>query len=274
MKIFSQIISYVLPVFYLAVIYIYYLIFTGKKKTLVNKTTVILSSLLVLHLLEIVSRNIALRTMPFSSTHDAYSFIAFSILLVYMISEFGMKNRGAGLFILSIALLLELLSVIHMNWEPETNELLANKTFAFHASFSIAGYTALLLAAIYALMYIIQNNNLKKRRLGNMFSQLPALNYLERMSIRSVITGIILLGIGIILGHYQAEVMIGTFWPDDLKVIATDAVWLVYLITYIIISVKKWHGERVAYLALYGFLILIIGSGVALYLFDSFHKFN
>ena len=138
----------------------------------------------------------------------------------------------------------------------------------------ITGYTALSLAAIYALMYIIQNNNLKKRKLGNLFIQLPALTYLEKMSLRSVVTGIVLLGIGILLGHYQALVMIGDFWPKDVKVILSDAVWLLYVAGFIITSVKRWRGEKMAYMSLYGFLILIVGGGIIIYMSESFHKFN
>lgn len=274
MKVLSQIISFSLPVLYLMVIYVYYLIFSGKNKSLVHKTTPILLFLVVCHIIEIVTRNIALNTMPLSTTHDAYAFIAFSILLVYMISELGLENRGAGLFILFFALVLELLSAFNMSWEPETNALLINKTFAIHASMSITGYTALSLAAIYALMYIIQNNNLKKRNLGKLFLQLPALTYLEKMSVRSVITGIVLLGIGILLGHYQASVMIGEFWPRDIKVIVSDGVWLLYVAGYILTILKKWSGEKMAYLSLYGFLILIVGGGIIIYMSESFHKFN
>lgn len=274
MKVLSQIISYSLPVLYLLVIYIYYLIFSEKNKSLVSRTTPILLFLVVCHLIEIFARNISLGTMPLSTLHDAYAFIAFSILLVYMISELGLENRGAGLFILFFALILQLISTINMSWVPETNELLTNKTFAIHASMAITGYTALSLGAIYALMYIIQNNNLKKRRLGKMFSQLPALTYMEKMSLRSVVTGIIALGVGLLLGHYQALVMIGEFWPKDVKVIISDAVWLIYLAGYILTSVKKWRGEKLAYLSLYGFIILIIGGGIIIYMSESFHKFN
>jgi ABC-type uncharacterized transport system permease subunit len=274
MNVLSQIISYSLPLLYLLVIYVYYLIFSGKYKSLVNKTTPILLVLVICHIVEIVTRNIALGTMPLSTTHDANAFVAFSILLVYMISEMGLQNRGAGLFILSFALIFELLSAFNMSWEPETNELLINKTFAIHASLSITGYTALSLAAIYALMYIIQNNNLKKRKLGTLFLQLPALTYLEKMSMRSVFTGIILLGIGIMAGHYQALVMIGEFWPKDIKVIVSDTVWILYVGGYLATVIKNWRGEKMAYLSLYGFLILIVGGGIIIYMSESFHKFN
>lgn len=276
MKVISQIISYSLPILYLLVIYVYYLIFTGKNKSLVKKTTPILLVFVVLHLIEIITRNIALNNMPLSTTHDAYAFVAFSILLVYMISEIGLDNRGAGLFILSFSLILELISAFNMSWETETNELLTNNTFAVHASLSVTGYTALSLGAIYALMYIIQNNNLKKRNLGNLFTQLPALNYLEKMSMRSVLTGIILLGIGLFLGHYQAMTnpLIGEFFPNDMKVIVSDAVWLVYVIGYLIVVMKKLRGAKLAYISLYGFIILIIGGGIIIYMSESFHKFN
>ena len=274
MKVFSQIISYSIPVLYLLVIYVYYLIFSEKKKGLVDKTTPIVLFLVICHLVEIFTRNIALNTMPLSTTHDAYSFVAFSILLVYMISELGLQNRGAGLFILSFSFILELFSAFNMSWEPETSELLTNRTFAVHASLSITGYTALSLAAIYALMYIIQNNNLKKRNLGKLFTQLPALTYLEKMSMRSVITGIIVLGVGLLLGHIQAMELIGEFWPNDIKVIISDAVWLLYFIGYLIIVAKKWRGEKMAYLSLYAFIILIVGGGIVIYMSESFHKFN
>ena len=276
MKVFSQIISFSLPVLYMLVIFVYYQIFSGKNKSLVKKTTPILLVLIVFHLIEIVTRSIALNNMPLSTTHDAYAFIAFSILLVYMISELGLDNRGAGLFILSFSFILEILSVLNMSWETETNELLTNKTFAVHASLSVTGYTALSLGALYALMYIIQNNNLKKRNLGNLFTQLPALNYLEKMSMRSVLTGIIVLGIGLFLGHYQAlaNPLIGEFFPNDMKVIVSDAVWLIYLLGYLIIFFKQWRGAKLAYLSLYGFLILIVGGFIIIFMSDSFHKFN
>lgn len=269
---FSQIISYLLPVLYLGAVYLYYLLFTEKNKSLVTKTTWILGILAFIHLVEILSRNLALNTMPFSTAHDAYSFIAFSVLFVYMISELGMEQRGAGLFIISIAFILELFSVVHMSWQAETNEMLSNKTFAIHASMAITGYTGLLLAAIYSLMYIIQNHNLKKRNIGNVFQQLPSLTYLEKMNKRSVVTGIIVLGIGIMLGHYQMMI-IGEYQPKDLKVIITDVVWILYIIVYLVAMKNNWSGERMAYWSLYGFLIFIVGGGLMIYASDSFHKF-
>ncbi len=274
MKLFSQILSFSLPVLYLCVIYLYYMIYQGKSKRFTKKTTVFLVLLLVLHGLEIITRNISIHTMPLSSIHDSYSFLAFSILFVYMFLEMGLENKGSGLFILSLAGIFEVLSAFTLNWEAETNELLSNPSFAIHASLSIMGYTALSISAIYALIYLIQNNNLKKRNLGKLFVQLPAITYLESMGIRSVIIGIVLLGAGILLGHFQALKMIGDFWPNDIKVIISDAVWIIYLGGFIISKLLKWRGKRMAYVSLIGYIILIIGGGIIIFMSETFHKFN
>ena len=269
----GQVLSYMMPVLYLIVLYLYYLVFSGKNKRLASKTTYFLAVLLIAHSAEILIRNITLNTMPLSTAHDAYSFLAISILFVYMIIEMGMSERGSGLFILSFAFILQLISINYLSWVPETNPLLTNASFAIHASLAIMGYTALSLSAIYATMYLAQKRNLKQRKMGKLFTQLPALNFLERLSMRAVIVGIVLLGLGLIFGHRQAYKSIGSYWPNDIKVMLSDAVWMAFVIGIILSKRLKWGGKQNAYYILSIFFFLIIGGVVVLYLTESFHQF-
>ena len=168
-QIIGQVLSYLLPILYMAVLYMYYAIYSGKQKSWTFKTTTVLILLLFIHGTEIVIRNIALDTMPLSTAHDALSFLAFSLLFVYLIIEMGMSERGSGMFIVLFAFLLQLVSLRYLSWEPETNALLTNPSFAIHASISIMGYTALSISAIYSLLYLIQKKNLKKPQLRKTF---------------------------------------------------------------------------------------------------------
>lgn len=274
MKDISQFLSYILPLLYLALIYVYYAIFAEKRKSWSNYTTLFLGILLIIHGFEIGLRHAVLKTIPLSTVHDALSFLSFSILFVYMIIELRLKNKGSGIFILSFAFILELISTFNLTWEAETNELLSSPTFAIHASLSIMGYTAMSISTLYAIMYIIQNHNLKKRNLGKLFTQLPALSFLEMMSIQSAFMGIILLGIGLLLGHIQAEAVMGEFWPNDIKVIATDIVWILYLAGYIIAQFLRVRGRKMAYLSIAGYFILVVGGFLIVYLTETFHEFN
>ena len=109
--------------------------------------------------------------------------------------------------------------------------------------------------------------------MGKLFTQLPALNFLERLSIRAVIVGIVLLGIGLIFGHRQAYKTIGSYWPNDIKVMLSDAVWMAYVIGFMLSKKLRWGGKKNAYYSLFLFLILIVGGVFVLYLTESFHQF-
>lgn len=274
MKVFSQTLSYILPLLYLAVVYLYYGIFLGKRKSLAGKTTPLLVALLFAHAVEIATRLLALKTMPLSTVFDGLSFLAFSILFIYTLIESSVKNKSSGLFVLLFAFLVKLLSSFSYSWEQETSDLLSSPTFAVHAFLTLIGCTAITLSALYAVMYIIQHRNMKQRRFGVFYRQMPPVDYLERMSIRSVALGVITLGLGIVLGHLETARVFGSSWIPDPKVIITDVIWALYSISYILARAFRWRGRWMAYLSLSGFLVLMT-SGILVYVVSgTFHKFN
>lgn len=269
----GQTLNYLLPALYLGVTYFYYMIYTGRSREWAMKSSWVLAILLIINGTEILIRNLVLGTMPLSNAHDAYSFLAFSLLFVYLIIEMGMKEKGSGLFIMFFGFLLQVVALRYLSWEPETSPLLSNPSFAIHASLAIMGYTAFSLSAIYALLYLIQQRNLKSRNLGKLFNQLPALNYLERLTTRSTLVGIILMGIALIFAHRMARITIGSYWPSDPKVIMSDAVWVIYLVGYLLARLLKWRGKRQAYVALSLFILLIVGAGLVIIGTETFHQF-
>lgn len=273
MKTLSLALSYLLPALYLGTVLLYYQIFFKKKKSLERFTTYFLVTLLAVHLFEIAIRWFGLHVVPVSTATDAMSFLAYSILTIYLIIELSIKNKASGFFIMTFAFVAEVVSAVNYNWEPETNELLINTPFAIHASLNIAGYTALSLSAIYALLYVIQNRNMKLRRFNVIYDQLPALTYLEMMSIRSVLIGIVLMGGGLLLGHIQTLKVFGSFWLSDPKVVVSDLVWLFYVLGYLGARAFRWRGRWMAFLALSGFTVLMLGGVIVVVLAESFHEF-
>ncbi len=273
MQFVSQFLSYLLPVLYLILLYIYYNIFTGKNRKYESKTQTLLLVLLIIHGVEIILRQLYLKAMPLSSAFDASSFLAFSILLVYYIIERSFENRASGFFIILFAFFPALISAFNHVWEKESNPLLANPTFAIHASLNVIGYTALAISAIYALMYIIQYKNIKQRRFNRIYDQLPPVTYLENMSKRAVLIGIILMGVGIMLGHFQTKQAFGRYFYWDPKVIMTDFIWLMYLGVYVTSHFKKWSARSMAYLSIFGFSILLVSIIIVFSIGKSFHEF-
>ena len=273
MKLLSQIFNYLLPLLYLGAITVYYLIFFHKKKELEKHTTAVLYFLILFHGISIIFRLIALKMLPLTTIFDSFSFLAFSMVAVYLTIELSIKNKSTGIFVLTLAFVFKTISTFHFTWQIEKNEILSNPTYAVHAALTVIGYTALSLSAIYAILYIIQHHKMKKKKFDRLSMQLPPLTYLERMSIRSVFIGIVLMGIGILLGHFQALMVLGKFWLNDPKVIVTDLIFAFYFFGYIMSHLFKLRGRWMAVISLTGYVFLL-GSVISLVTAsESFHIF-
>lgn len=272
MYLIDRVLILILPFLYLMLLYGYSQIFFGHAPRYEHKTRVLFSLVLLIHAFELLLRQVYLKAMPLSSIFDALSFLAFSILLVYFLIERIYKNQASGFFILIFAFFPILIASFNPAWQQESNPLLANPLLAIHASLNIMGYTALVIGAVYALLYLIQFQNIKQRRFTRIFDQLPPLVYLGKMSKGAVLLGIIIMGLGLTLGHLQTKKIFGQFFLPDIKVILTDTIWLFYVAAYSIAHLKKWSTRLLAYLSVGGFLFLLavlIGVGFG----KSFHTF-
>lgn len=270
----SKSLSVLLPLFYLILLFIYGQIFFGRTKRLENKTFAMLLIVAFIHGIEITLRGISTGSIPLTTLFDAFSFLAFSILIVYMIIEILTKNKATGLYVFILPFILQTISSMLYNRGVTTNPLLSNPIFAVHAVLSVIGYTAIFISALYALLYIMLNMNIKNHRFGLLYDKLPPLALLESMSIRSVKIGIILLGLGLLVGHFRAYDFFNTYWPLDPKVIISDVIWICYFSGFFISQIFKWRGRWMAYLSLSGFFILLIANILLKLLSDTFHQFN
>ncbi len=273
MKLISQIMNYLLPLLYLGAVTIYYSIFFNKKKELERYTIHVLIFLIAFHGISIIFRLLALQMLPLTTIFDSFSFLAFSLLAVYLPIELSIKNKSTGIFVLTLAFIFKTVSSFHFKWNIETNEILANPTYAIHAAMTVIGYTALSLSAIYAILYLVQHRKMKRKKFDLLSMQLPPLTYLERMSIRSVFIGIILMGVGILLGHFQALAVLGKFWLSDPKIIITDLIFLFYFLGYVVSQTLKLRGRWMAVISLTGYVFLLSSAIALVVASKSFHVF-
>ena len=273
MKQTSQILNYILPLLYVGTIIAYYFIFFHKKKELERHTTPILLFLLLFHGISIVFRLVSLQMLPLTTIFDSFSFLAFSIVAVYLVIELSIQNKSTGIFVLTLAFIFKTISAFHFTWHIKQNEILSNPTYAIHAALTVIGYTALSLSAIYAILYLIQHRKMKRKKFDILSMQLPPLTYLERMSIRSVSIGIVIMGVGILLGHFQAQAVLGKFWINDPKIIFTDLIFGFYFFGYLLSQAFKLRGRWMAIISLTGYSFLL-GSAISLVIVsESFHIF-
>ncbi|GEJ57977.1 cytochrome C assembly family protein [Anaeromyxobacter diazotrophicus] len=129
--------------------------------------------------------------------------------------------------------------------------------------FSAAGGVVLFAFAFaVALMYLLQEREVKGKRFGALFSRLPSLDALDRLNQRLVRGGFAVYSVALVTGALVAKNAWGSFWTWDPQQVAALVVWLLYggMVQLRHLGV---HGRRYALLTLAGFA-LVIGSMIAM----------
>lgn len=226
-----------------------------------------------IHLTYLIIHSIHFHHFPVSSRAEFLSLVALCIGFVYAVAERKHHDANTGVFFIALMVATQTWSSILMEPTTAAPVLHENPIYAIHVIFTVFGFTALALSALYALMYILLSRQLKSRKLGLIFQRLPPLNTLENMSRLATLFGIGLLGVGLMTGHFLALYVLEDFSFMDPKIIITYVAWTVYLIGYIVVKWRGLSGLRMGYLSLGGYLTLIAAMVVVNSFFYTFHSF-
>src|SRR5256714_14016477 len=101
---------------------------------------------------------------------------------------------------------------------------------SIHAALLSLAYGAFGLSSVAALMYLTQEHNLKFHKLQAIFSLLPPIQRLETVAGRLLLSGFILLTVGLGIGAYDL-VRLGNAgaYRGDPKIVWSAVVWFIYL---------------------------------------------
>jgi len=188
------------------------------------------------------------------------SAVAISTLLVLFIYAMGLLKhgiRGLGLIILPITAIPLLL----LPWLPELTLVLIKTTSALeagHLLISLLSYAVLTLAAAHALMYLLIDRSLKRKRINKLFRHLPSLQEISNHMSAQVRLAVWLLGIGIALGlSWQWEASSSITLLNH-KVLLSLFSWGLLLWLHLMSRRSGWHGKRISIMVLtaYGLLLL------------------
>jgi len=131
-----------------------------------------------------------------------------------------------------------------------------------HISVAAAGVALFAIAFGVALMYLLQEREVKGKRFGVLFSRLPPLDALDRLTQRLVRAGLAVWSVALVSGAGVAQAVWGKGWPWDVQVLFSLVVWGLYF-ALVWMRHRGIHGRRFAVLTVVGFIV-ILGSRVGL----------
>jgi len=213
----------------------------------------------------------SVHSVPYRDLPASMSFFAWMVVASYLILLLRHREASTGPFLLPIPLLFLGASILAHPLPPISHPRLMGSLFAFHVTMAIIGYAALSLSFVLAQLYIIQNKQIRRHKLGLLFSRLPALDVLSRLHQTSVLIGVSALAVATALGLVRAKQNWGTYW--DPKVLVTVVIIAIYLLT-LFPRVLGWGGRKVALLSISGFLMVLFSYTIVNLFISNEHLFR
>jgi len=226
------------------------------------------------HTLALITRYAEAGYTPVTNLHESLSFFAWMIMGILLIVNLKYKVKVLGAFLTPIALILMLFAFALPKEILPLAPVLRSFWHPFHVVFAFLGNAIFALAFSSGVMYLIQENQLKSKKMGAITRRLPPLKVLDDLNYQSLKFGFPLLTLGIITGAIWAEYAWGRYWNWDPKETWSLITWLLYAALLHQRLTVGWRGRKAAIMAIVGFLaVLFTFLGVNLVL-SGLHTYS
>ena len=173
--------------------------------------------------------------------------------LILFITTCTRKIEILALFVFPAAILLIFLEIFTPGYGKFVN---INGALGSHILFSLLGYSILFLATLQALLLSVQSKHIHNHQPGGLIRSLPALQDMEALLFRLILTGVILLSAGLITGFVFLDDLFGKQVLH--KTILSLIAWGIYTVLLWGHWKQGWRGRKAIIWTLVAFALLIL----------------
>ncbi len=211
-----------------------------------------------LHTTSMALRGFDLKHCPVNNLYEATTFIGWTIVASYLIVGALPRLRFLGAFASPVLFAMGVFALMPSLDPPHgPTPQFSGADTSLHAALILLAYGAFGLAAAAGVMFLTQEHDLKFHKLRAVLTLFPPIQRLELIINRLVLTGFILLTVGLAIGAGLPRPP-GTEFFDDPKIIWSAFLWVVYLA----LLVSRWRfaqsGRRFAVGVIGAFTFLVL----------------
>ncbi len=205
----------------------------------------------VFHLVSIVEQGTAMGHFPASGFYESMSLCAFLITALFLFIYWRYRLESLSVFIFPLVFVMTLVASlgrpVSTSW---SSERVRDAWLRVHVVLVLLGYAALLFTAVAAVLYLIQERELKRKKPRSFYHRLPPLGTLDDLITRFMGLGFVLITLAVIVGSAWAFVSFGTQWIADPKIGISFFTWAIYLAMVFLRVSAGWRGRKAAVLAI------------------------
>lgn len=197
------------------------------------------------------------RHFPAVGLHDISSFLAWAMVLAFLMTFLRSRVEVLGLVVYPAAFSLVLVSAMTPASEQES-PILKSLFFPIHTTLAFLGYGALFVAFSMGILYLIQERELKAHSPRNLYYLLPSLERCDTVAGRSVGVGIVFLTLAMITGLLWNHAVRARYWSGSAKEWSAVVAWILYAVLLWARNRAGWGGRIAAYLGIAGFAAVVL----------------
>ena len=183
------------------------------------------------------------------------SLIVWLMLMMYCLGSFFYCLRGVQLLLYPCAALTLLLGFLFPG--DFSGRQIVDLLPLSHIASSLLAYGLFGIVTLFAILILLLDRNLHKRRFSALVSFLPPLLSLEKLMFQGMWAGFVLLTYSVISGTFFAETVFGKPMTFTHKTIFSIMSWLIYGALLLKHSMTAWRGKKAAVWTIVGFISLI-----------------
>jgi cytochrome c-type biogenesis protein CcsB len=264
----------VTALFYLvgALLYLHFIITLREKGAKLGRMLLLIG--VILHAVGFAARYAVAGYTPITNLFESLSFFALAIVAVFLVTELRYGLRTLGAFIAPLGFGFSILAAFQPGEVARLAPALNSYWLPIHVMLLFLGDAVFAVAFGAGIMYLLQEKEVKRKRLGAIFKRLPSLDVLDEINYRCLTVGFPLLTLGIITGSIWAEYAWGSYWSWDPKETWSLITWFLYAALLHGRLTVGWRGRKAAILAIVGFCaVLFTFLGVNL-LLPGLHSYT
>lgn len=198
---------------------------------------------------------------PLSNFYESLIFFSWTIILLYLVFEWRIKNKSLGTFVVPVAFVAMAFASLSPNMNNRIQPLipaLQSNWLTSHVMTCFMGYAAFAIAFGLGCMYLVKRLDRDRDNPSRSFLRfLPEEDTLDELMYQSAALGFVFLSLGIITGSVWAHYAWGSYWSWDPKETWSLITWLVYAAMLHARLVRGWKGKRMALMSIIGFACVL-----------------
>lgn len=252
-----------------------FLVYSLRRNDTAGKTAVwVFLAGFVCHTAFLTVRSIIIGQLPVLNLGQALGFFGWTLAGGFFLLFWKFRLYILGALTSPLTLGLVLLGGFLPSGSGDIGTVFRSFWLTLHLITVFFGYAFFGLAFIAGLVYLLQESQIKSKRMGALFRCLPSLNVLDSINYTCLTFGFPLMSLGIITGMIYAQTTMGSYWIWDPKEVWSLVLWLFYAALLHQRLTVGWRGRRAAILSIVGFGVLCFTFvGVSLIL-PSYHSFE